>query len=319
MPSETNKKLEEWKRNGSRFLNEQDLEKLWEITDSYKAGYRADIPSEYSRLNARLDSSPSLHKKKVFRTTSRVLLRIAAVIVALLFVFWGAGNLVSLFDSTNVIVTEKGSRKIIELQDGSFVTLNENSTLSYKDSYNDKSRHVHLTGEAYFRIRHLDNHPFLVKTKLGDIKVLGTEFNVRTHEEYERITVFVHSGEVVFQPDDNGRSTYNLTSLDMLDWKKGNSNPKISKDKDGNSAAWYRNKLVFINTPFRDIFKSIESEFGVRFEIQNSAILNCPFTLSIELKRSSLIDAMAAIQAACPLTILEKSENQFTVTGTCCD
>ena len=39
-----------------------------------------------------------------------------------------------------------------------------------------------LKGEAYFDVSKDVEHPFVVQTKKCDIKVLGTEFNVRVNE-----------------------------------------------------------------------------------------------------------------------------------------
>ena len=44
-------------------------------------------------------------------------------------------------------------------------------------------REVKLKGEAYFEVVKNAEAPFVVKTDLGDIKVLGTQFNVKCYPE----------------------------------------------------------------------------------------------------------------------------------------
>lgn len=79
----------------------------------------------------------------------------------------------------------------VELPDNSIVYLNQNSSISFDDDFNP--RHVKLTGEAFFSVAKSDN-TFIVETDLGEVMVLGTEFNVNTTNE--EIEVEVEEGNV---------------------------------------------------------------------------------------------------------------------------
>ncbi|MDH5476428.1 MAG: FecR family protein [Cyclobacteriaceae bacterium] len=91
----------------------------------------------------------------------------------------------------DVTVSTSDNYEQIELPDHSLVFLNQNSTLSYESAFNP--RHITLTGEAFFSVKKTDN-PFVIFTDLGDITVLGTEFNVNTSEE--AIEIEVEEGNV---------------------------------------------------------------------------------------------------------------------------
>lgn len=87
--------------------------------------------------------------------------------------------------------------KVIDLPDGSYVLLNSYSSVSYSSDFED--RIINLSGEAFFDVQAGDS-PFVVKTELGDVKVLGTGFNVKSNEdelqvEVDEGTVEVASGE----------------------------------------------------------------------------------------------------------------------------
>ena len=60
--------------------------------------------------------------------------------------------------------------------------LNACSEMTYPASFSEDIRRVSLKGEAYFDVSKDVEHPFVVQTKKCDIKVLGTEFNVRVNE-----------------------------------------------------------------------------------------------------------------------------------------
>ena len=79
----------------------------------------------------------------------------------------------------------------VELPDGSLVSLNKESSISYSNSFDP--RIVKLTGEAFFSVTEGDN-PFQVVTENGEVTVLGTEFNVSSR--LDKIVVEVKNGEV---------------------------------------------------------------------------------------------------------------------------
>ncbi len=69
--------------------------------------------------------------------------------------------------------TSVGETWTKSLPDGSKVTLNATSTVSYDQ---DWSRKVTLQGEAFFEVT--EGQKFTVQTSLGNVQVLGTSFNV---------------------------------------------------------------------------------------------------------------------------------------------
>ena len=81
----------------------------------------------------------------------------------------------------NVLTTPRNATAEVTLPDGSVVTVNAGSRLTYPQSFRGSTREVELQGEAYFKVRHDASHPFIVKAGKVSTKVLGTEFNVRTY------------------------------------------------------------------------------------------------------------------------------------------
>lgn len=90
-----------------------------------------------------------------------------------------------------ITVKTSNSFEQVELPDNSIVYLNNNSSITYDEAF--ATREVELTGEAFFSIVKA-TQPFVVKTTLGDVTVLGTEFNVNSVTE--QIEVEVEEGSV---------------------------------------------------------------------------------------------------------------------------
>jgi len=111
---------------------------------------------------------------------------------------------------------------IDSLPDGSFITLNSHSALSYqKEEFGDKRR-VILKGEAFFSVKHDVNHPFSVKVNDVLVNVLGTSFNVRSIGD--KTEIIVESGVVGVAANGKSRKVYSGEKLlvDPADtnWKK---------------------------------------------------------------------------------------------------
>ncbi len=95
------------------------------------------------------------------------------------------------------LTTPKGLMYVVTLPDGSKVTMNAGSTLTYPAAFAAHARIVQLEGEAFFEITKVSckdgvratgkRVPFLVKTSGQDIEVLGTKFNVSAYKA-EQIT-----------------------------------------------------------------------------------------------------------------------------------
>ena len=93
--------------------------------------------------------------------------------------------------SVNTISTELGGFYSATLPDGSEVWINSKSTLSFSDDFGKSERRVSLSGEAYFTVVRDENKPFIVSVNNRDVRVLGTEFNVKAYkgEDLQKISL----------------------------------------------------------------------------------------------------------------------------------
>lgn len=93
----------------------------------------------------------------------------------------------------NTLSTARGEKYRLRLPDQSEVWLNASSAIKFPVSFaSAKLREVELTGEAYFEIAKDKLHPFIVKTNLQEVQVLGTHFNVNSYpDHYKAVTTLV--------------------------------------------------------------------------------------------------------------------------------
>lgn len=93
--------------------------------------------------------------------------------------------------TTNTMNTQDNF-DLIELNDGSTIYLNHNTSIAYPKDFS-ADRTVHLTGEAYFDVAKSQT-PFTIKTTNGSILITGTVLNVEANKE--ELIVEVDEGTV---------------------------------------------------------------------------------------------------------------------------
>ena len=109
----------------------------------------------------------------------------------------------------------------IELPDGSVVYLNHNTTVRFNKKF--ENRNIELVGEAFFNIVS-DENPFVINTKLGNIEVIGTEFNVKTDKnildvevEKGRVEIHTKKGKNILNPGKHAQFIKNKNQLIIND------------------------------------------------------------------------------------------------------
>ena len=107
----------------------------------------------------------------------------------------------------------------VELPDGSIVSLNKNSKISYDGSF--EPRIVKLEGEAFFSVNEGET-PFIVETEDGEVEVVGTEFNVKS--KGDKMEVEVEEGGVKMKLKSGGGPGHGLKKGQQGLFIKGGKN-----------------------------------------------------------------------------------------------
>lgn len=107
-------------------------------------------------------------------------------------------------DNDNVLHTNRsGQIERIDLADGSKIFLYPGSWLKYNRQFTSKKREVQLSGEAFFKIQHESDRPFIVLADKTITTVLGTSFIIKAYPDAKSIVVAVKTGKVSVQVPDS--------------------------------------------------------------------------------------------------------------------
>lgn len=181
-------------------------------------------------------------------------------------------------EEANPILAFSG-KQLIHLPDGSTILLNQNSSIEYNQvSFNDKTREVTLTGEAYFDIKRNETKPFIVHTGKVQTKVLGTAFNINAYGNSNKIEVTVTRGKV--QVGDLEKIYGVITPNQQI---KVNKVTLVYEQKNVNAAVaveWKSNYLILDNINMEEAIAMISQKYKVPIMLSNENIKKCRITAS---------------------------------------
>lgn len=170
-----------------------------------------------------------------------------------------------------------GQRAELTLSDGTKVWLNAKTTFTFPDRFDSNQRNVKLEGEAYFDVIHNENAPFVIQTEKYNVKVLGTEFNVRAYNE-ETIGPFEtalisgsveiesidHSTKMLLQPKEKAYADNGCLQVE----------PIIEYDR----YLWKEGLICFDDNNLAEIFKKLDFYYNIPIKVNNEKILDKRYT-----------------------------------------
>jgi transmembrane sensor len=214
----------------------------------------------------------------------------------------------------NLVLKEApwGSKLTTRLPDGSMVTLNSGSSISFPEKFSENVREISLVGEAYFEVERNPNKPFIVKMNLKDeVRVLGTSFDIKSYPEDRMVQVSVATGKVSYTSP-NGEAVILLPN-EMATYLPSSGEITLDKVDIIQSFGWKDKMLYFKNTKFTDIIKELERWYGV--EIQANETYEHIGTFSGNFKNESLTEVLKGLSFVYQFDFTIEN-NQVTLTKT---
>lgn len=201
-----------------------------------------DLEQNFSAIKQKL-------AKKQTKTKVIPLWRYASIAACLLVMF----GIYHFFMVQNEITTGFGNTEIVTLSDKSKVSLNAKSTLTYSNTFRYK-RTLQLQGEAFFEVQ--KGSAFTVETPLGNIRVLGTKFNVIAIKDF--FEVVCYEGKV--QVTQKGKSTI-LTHGESIRFY--NDTAENWAGVTTAKPTWISGESSFKNVPMQYVFDHFQNQYNV--------------------------------------------------------
>ena len=217
-------------------------------------------------------------------------------------------------------VTRIGEVKVVELPDGSVISMNTGTELLA--TMTDEVRRVTLKrGEAHFQVTADQTRPFSVDAGLRSITVLGTAFNLRRYPE--QLDVAVTEGMVVVHPTEQAPSG----QAPLLEMARGAAAEEVRKQQpgqlrlaagwkaridpvrqlivgreiSGTVASWRSGQLEFNRIPLYQVVAELNRYTGKKILIEDSAVIDLKVSAIFDIDR---IDrALQGLEGSLPIEV----------------
>lgn len=203
------------------------------------------------------------------------------------------------------------SSKTYVMDDGSVISLEKGSTISWNKAYNNANRDITLKGKALFEVAKNKQLAFRIHANEMDVTVYGTTFYVDADQATSNVMVL--EGKVKVE--------HNQQSV-MLDERQGakmNQGALVKmEDVNFESLSFYKTDLAYDNEPLAKVLSDIEISFGVRLVPKaRQDLSHCMFS-SKSLKDSKLDQIFSVLELTFNTKFTKTAENSYTYSTIYC-
>jgi transmembrane sensor len=252
----------------------------------------------------------------------------AAVVLAFLlgvYAFRGSwGSQGAVLPGENEITVPLGAKSHITLSDGTRVWLNAGSKLKYPGIFANDSREVYLEGEAFFDVEKQADRIFVVRTSNLDIKVYGTQFNVKSYPDENQIQTTLVKGSVSIEDhsDKSHKKSFLLKPNQTAIYYKtpvpvqGQKAPASGNETQGSAespekmvitplenpvpiTSWKDNRWIIVSEELESLAVKLERRYNVKITFADESLKKYRF--SGTLKDETFEQVLRIIQISAPI------------------
>tara|TARA_R110002072_G_scaffold105301_1_gene230178 strand:- start:146113 stop:147096 length:984 start_codon:yes stop_codon:yes gene_type:complete len=280
--SEETKAIQEWiaedDANKKQF---EEVQWVWNSSKVLLEKSEVDENQAWQRFTQLRDKKVSTPEKQNQRFLQSNWFRVAAAITLIFVSAWVYSAFLPQSGRayySSVELQSADSPIEVPLLDGTAITLNKNTSLSYSQKFLGKQRNVSLeNGEAFFDVKRNENKPFVIQTEKVQITVLGTSFHVKTAGNMTEVIVVTGSVQIeiegkkeVLKPDE--KLSVNQETGEMEKTLPSNKlyNYYVSK------------KFQADRIPLEELVKALNEAYDANIEIARAELRTLPITTTLE-------------------------------------
>ena len=298
--SEEKAEVEHWLHADS--INQKyyhDFKLIWEESKQFTAISTIDEEDSWQRFRKRIHE-PSVNSSPIKSLGVFFWMKVAAMIIiiggtgVILFEFFNSKPKTLLVKTTNDIVSDT-------LPDGSIITLNKNSVVSYPGKFNGDTRNISLEGEAFFNVSPDKSKPFIIHVNDITVRVIGTSFNIKSIGG--NTEVIVESGVVSVQ---RKNKSIDLHPSEKVLIKKADTALQKETETE-NLYNYYRTKeFECDNTPLWKLIDILNETYHSQIIIENKKLRNLPLTTTF--KNESLDTILEIIRQTFDISVVKSGD-----------
>lgn len=254
------------------------FKQVWQSSQKLKPSDSPDEEEAWKRFQQRIKNKQETTPRPSYWITRPRLLAAAAILLLIIAGGWLFRQMRT--SSAMIILASGESVQTDTLTDGTIITLNKHSKISYPIEFSGKSRTIKLQGEAYFDVAQENNRPFIVQVDKVKVTVLGTTFNI---SETEHATeVIVETGRVQVS---NGKQSVRLKANEkvIISPKEELLKKQPVQEKLYN---YYRTQTFTCNnTPLSELTAALNEAYNAHIVIADTSLRHLPITTTFHRRQ----------------------------------
>lgn len=162
----------------------------------------------------------------------------------------------------------------VTLPDGTLLTLNAGSRLTWPDTFTGDSRDIFLEGEVMARVAKDPEHPLIIHAGDVDVRVYGTTFNFKSYRDETMVEMMLLEGSVSMDvPSAEGKREIRLTPGDIALYDRKEGGVSLSKISPENFKPFSEGRsFSFFNIPLSDIAAELARSFGKKVVVADEKV-----------------------------------------------
>lgn len=253
-------------------------------------------------------------KQRTHQIKMRHIIRMATRYVAILLLAIGLGWAFRIYlsDKKKEIqyqeyTSEVGRRKEITLSDGTKVHLGPSSKMKVPTVFTTETREIELDGEALFDVTSDTNKPFIIKTSMYSVKVMGTIFNTIAYSKHYVFETSLLEGSVIVYNQEEEVELKPHEGVTLV------NNKLVKSQADLNDIYYLQSGLYqFEEVSLKKLLNKLSMWYGVEFEITNNRMLEK--TLSGKFRENDNVEhILTAIQSLYPFNYTKTTNNTYKI------
>ncbi len=168
----------------------------------------------------------------------------------------------------NTLTTPLGNHRDMTLSDGTEVSLDAGSSITFPVVFDQKERSVSITGQVYFKVKHNAVWPFAVKVKGVTVRDIGTEFNINSYDDEPEVKTTLVAGSIKLNKDNQEAL---LKPGDQAITAVSTRGIKVAKVDVEPVVAWKNGDFIFKDEDFKTAMRQIARWYNVEISYDPSA------------------------------------------------
>ncbi|WP_075559784.1 FecR family protein [Parabacteroides timonensis] len=198
----------------------------------------------------------------------------------------------------------------LTMDDGTKITLNKNSRLTYSSEYGIENRSVKLIGEAFFDVEKDSIKPFKIEIGNASVTVLGTTFNIKAEESSNKITATLIKGSIQFHAAEQNLI---LKPGQQLTFLQNSNHISVEQVDTDIFTSWTTGLLKYKSIPFVKLISELKTKYQVEINISNKRLTNPDIVVSGTFSENQNIgEILTVISKSLPFR-WEKKDDKYII------